>query len=578
MERSLPFRRAWIFGAALFLLAAVCGILAFLQYRWIGEVANAEQQRLQQDLQRNLNFVRRDFNSQIALASNALLPSAKDIEQLGRNRAYLARYQAATEATKQSFSRVALAVPENDELVIFILDPRINTFHKAAWPLGWAKLRERLSMRLSGRPAPAEKYRPEGVAEFPRFSETALGSKRGRQPSEQEWLIVEFDRDYLRGILLPALLQHYLTESGEPQYSVVVTESADRWQEVYHWGPKNADRSGPADAWVTLFELDEAPFRGPAPRGAAQDASAATKPEPSETPAPGNGVWTLRANHPEGSLQSIVERARLRNLYLVAGLLSLLIATVFALIRFTRGTEKLAEIQMNFVSGISHELRTPLAVLRAAGFNLRTRFARQPEQVERYGQLIQDESEKLNALVEQILRYGSVQSGRIIGASEFVEIHTLLEESLPGSRQSIAEAGITIQEKIAANLPPIKADRESLKHALRNLIENAVKHGTRGKAWVGITADRANVSRKAAVRIGILDNGPGIPKEERKLVFQPFFRGKLADENQVHGTGLGLNLAKRIIEAHGGTLTLRSELGKGTEFIVTIPASSAHQS
>jgi signal transduction histidine kinase len=75
-----------------------------------------------------------------------------------------------------------------------------------------------------------------------------------------------------------------------------------------------------------------------------------------------------------------------------------------------------------------------------------------------------------------------------------------------------------------------------------------------------------------------LDNGPGIPKEERKLVFQPFFRGKLADENQVHGTGLGLNLAKRIIEAHGGTLTLRSELGKGTEFIVTIPASTAHQS
>jgi hypothetical protein len=312
MERSLPFRRAWIFGAALFLLAAVCGILAFLQYRWIGEVANAEQQRLQQDLQRNLNFVRRDFNSQIALASNALLPSAKDIEQLGRNRAYLARYQAATESTKQLFSRVALAVPENDELVIFILDPRINIFHKASWPLGWAKLRERLSMRLSGRPAPAEKYRPEGVAEFPRFSETAPGSTRGRQPSEQEWLIVEFDRDYLRGILLPALLQHYLTESGEPQYSVVVTESADRWQEVYHWGPKNADRSGPA----------------------------ATKPEPSETPAPGNGVWTLRANHPEGSLQSIVERARLRNLYLVAGLLSLLIATVFALIRFTRGTEK----------------------------------------------------------------------------------------------------------------------------------------------------------------------------------------------------------------------------------------------
>jgi hypothetical protein len=123
MERSLPFRRAWIFGAALFLLAAVCGILAFLQYRWIGEVANAEQQRLQQDLQRNLNFVRRDFNSQIALTSNALLPSAKDIEQLGRNRAYLARYQAATESTKQLFSPRGVSSSGKWRTGNFILDP-----------------------------------------------------------------------------------------------------------------------------------------------------------------------------------------------------------------------------------------------------------------------------------------------------------------------------------------------------------------------------------------------------------------------------------------------------------------------
>jgi signal transduction histidine kinase len=99
-----------------------------------------------------------------------------------------------------------------------------------------------------------------------------------------------------------------------------------------------------------------------------------------------------------------------------------------------------------------------------------------------------------------------------------------------------------------------------------------VKHGNRDKAWVGISAESASISGKAVVRLGIEDNGPGIPREERELVFEPFFRGKLATDNQVHGTGLGLNLAKRIIEAHGGSLALRSELGKGTEFIVTIPA------
>jgi signal transduction histidine kinase len=563
-----------MFGAALLLLAAVCGILAFLQYRWIGEVANAEQQRLQQELQRNLNSVRRDFNSQIAAATNALLPQGRDVEQAGRDKAYLARYQSASESTKKFFSRVALAVPENGELAIYVLDSKRNFFRSDEWPVGWAKLREGLSARLAGRPPLAEQYRPEGVIEFPRFGGPG-DPVGGRRLGEQEWLIVEFDRDYLRKVVLPSLLRRYLTEAGEPQYSVVVTETADRWREVYRWGPQSTEKSEHADASITVFELDANPFRGSPFRNGGREGTPALRPEPPEPagpPPPGRGAWTLRANHPAGSLESIVARARRRNLYLVAGLLSLLIATVVALIRFTRGTEQLAEIQMNFVSGISHELRTPLSVIRAAGFNLRTKFARQPEQVERYGKLIQDESEKLTALVEQILRYGSVESGRILGAREVVAIPLLLEESLPGTPEGLAEAGVTIEEKIAANLPMVKADRESLKHALRNLIENAVKHGNRDKAWVGISAESASISGKAVVRLGIEDNGPGIPREERELVFEPFFRGKLATDNQVHGTGLGLNLAKRIIEAHGGSLALRSELGKGTEFIVTIPA------
>jgi signal transduction histidine kinase len=167
-----------------------------------------------------------------------------------------------------------------------------------------------------------------------------------------------------------------------------------------------------------------------------------------------------------------------------------------------------------------------------------------------------------------------VESGRILGAREIVEIPELLEASLPGTRQSLTDSGITIEERIDSNIPPIQADRESLCHALRNLIENAIKHGNKEKGWVRLTAARANGSRKPFVRLGIQDNGPGIPRDEQRLVFEPFYRGKLATENQVHGTGLGLNLAKRIIEAHGGTLELRSELGKGTEFIVTIPAVS----
>jgi signal transduction histidine kinase len=151
---------------------------------------------------------------------------------------------------------------------------------------------------------------------------------------------------------------------------------------------------------------------------------------------------------------------------------------------------------------------------------------------------------------------------------------------LPGTPESLAEEGITIEERIATNLPVIRADRQSLTHALRNLLENAVKHrkngknGKNGHTYICISANRATFRGGPAVRIGIQDNGPGIPKEERERVFEPFFRGKLATENQVHGTGLGLNLAKRIIEAHGGVLVLHSEVGKGTELLATIPGVS----
>src|SRR5436190_13364986 len=113
MKLSLPSQHAWIYRAALFLLAAVCGILAFLQYRWIGEVADAENQRLRQELQRNLNLVRRDFNADLTAAAAAMVPTAPDIEQKGSRQAYSDRYEHAGNATKKFFSRVAIAVPEN---------------------------------------------------------------------------------------------------------------------------------------------------------------------------------------------------------------------------------------------------------------------------------------------------------------------------------------------------------------------------------------------------------------------------------------------------------------------------------
>jgi hypothetical protein len=135
---------------------------------------------------------------------------------------------------------MALAVPERSELDLFVLDSSQNSFRKADWPLGWAKLREGLSARLSGAPPPLEPYRPDGVIEFPRFGGKPDTGESSRRSREQNWLIVELDQNYLRSSVLPALLQRYLGESGQPQYSVIVSETSDPRKELYRWGPRHS--------------------------------------------------------------------------------------------------------------------------------------------------------------------------------------------------------------------------------------------------------------------------------------------------------------------------------------------------
>ena len=115
------------------------------------------------------------------------------------------------------------------------------------------------------------------------------------------------------------------------------------------------------------------------------------------------------------------------------------------------------------------------------------------------------------------------------------------------------------------------ADELALKHAIQNLLDNAVKYGTENSDWIGVSARRVD----DAVEVRIADRGPGIPPEEQGSIFNAFFRGRRAQQDQIHGTGLGLNLVKKIVEAHGGNIRVESKPGRGAEFILRIPAAPA---
>jgi signal transduction histidine kinase len=166
-----------------------------------------------------------------------------------------------------------------------------------------------------------------------------------------------------------------------------------------------------------------------------------------------------------------------------------------------------------------------------------------------------------------------VQAGRVIQKPEAMSIHAVIDESLKSSGPAIEDARCVVEKSVDAALPVVLGDPTALKHALRNLLANAAKYGAEGGSWIGISATTVDGDGRQEIEIRVSDRGPGIPGEEQGRIFEPFFRGKRALQEQVHGTGLGLSLVKKIVEAHGGSIAVYSQPAKGAEFVIRIPAA-----
>lgn len=603
-DKALP--RGWLSWATIGLLAVLCGLLALLQNRWIGEVSRAERERLQQQLQSELTHLSREFNNEITTACAGLFPSGMQIEELGREKAYAQRYLQWKESHDRVFSRIALAAPQDGSLVLLNLDLDTAQFSPADWPSTWSDMRDQLRARLNGSgPFEPRMSRNPMLIDLPRFggprdwNEAARlwfrnepGPPRDRkgpgplqlrnepvpprdrnQPGpprfrEQEWLLVELNLDYIRGTLLPELLQRHLGGRGKLEYQAEVVSNADPSQVIFQSTPgPNGRVLGAPDASVNLFEIFY-------PRMQFRDRLRGRFPPGIPTPDNGGrGRWRMLVRHQAGSLEAVVSRARWHNIALSAGILLLILTTVTALVRYSRRAHQLAELQVNFVTGVSHELRTPLTVIRTAAFNLRGRLAAKPDQVERYGKLIQEESEKLTALVEQVLQFASAKAGHVIRTREPVAIGNLIDEGLRSSRVSSNGSHVVVEKQVDAGLPLVLADELAMKLVLQNLLDNAVKYGTEGSNWIGVFASAPPGEEGTVVEVRVADRGPGSPLEEQEHIFEPFFRGRRAVRDQVHGTGLGLNLVKKIVEAHGGAIRVHSEPMKGTEFVIRIPVA-----
>jgi len=565
--------RTWLSWAAVALLVALCAVLAGLQYRWIREVADAESYHLREDLQYRLNLLRRDLNDEVFAACYGYIPANREIQKLGRDLAYLSQYRNRQESGDRVVRRMAIAVPDKLDLVLLFPDATGTHLVPGNWPPEWDAMRKSLIVRLRGGPAPLNQS--STLLEFPRFG---TDTRSGPRSVEQEWLLLDLDADHIGHTLLSDMLNRYLGQHGKLEYDAEVVARANPALTIYR---SSTDSSRAAtwipDASVDLLEIarPQSAIPGP-PSWSADSHPAVLVVEPSNTgtePGPNRALWTLRVHHHAGSLETIVAKGRRTNDLLAAGLLLLIFTTTYALVRFSRRAQNLAELQMNFVAGVSHELRTPLTVIRTAAYNLRGDLANQPGQVARYGSLISEQAEKLSALVEQVLRYGNARAGRVLRKREPVSVQELIEAGLLAARNAAPTKDVIVEKHIEPDLPLILADRESVQHALQNLFENAMKYGLPVGDWIGISATSTKNGGPPAIEIRVTDHGPGIPTEEREYIFDPFFRGQRPLNDQIHGTGLGLNLVKRIIEAHGGTVAVRDNSGSGAEFIVRLPVA-----
>jgi signal transduction histidine kinase len=282
-------------------------------------------------------------------------------------------------------------------------------------------------------------------------------------------------------------------------------------------------------------------------------------------------AWTLVVRHRAGSLDAAVGAVRLRNLAVSFGALLLVAAGVAFVLASARRAERLAQQQIEFVAGVSHELRTPLAVIRSAGENLADGVVADSRQVQRYGALIAREGRRLTEMVEQVMEFAGMEAGRTTREHGPTAMPDVVRDVLRALEPVAREAGVVIDAHVAGAVPPVWGDRLALVRAVQNLVSNAIKYGGEAK-WVGVEIDVRTGRAGREVVVAVHDRGPGIPAAERGRIFEPFYRGADAVAAQVHGSGLGLSLVRRIAEEHGGAVEVESEVGRGSTFSLVLPA------
>lgn len=606
--------------------------LAWLQYRWVGQLSLAERERMQRTLRTAASQFAVDFDNEIFRTLAGLQVEARLLREEDWA-GYAQRYSTWTESgAAPGLVRDVLLV-DGPDLRLRRWNAKAVTFEPASWPEDLADLRKALASHaaafeaMMGRGPDRDRRRDNMVLSLgddaTLVSPVTLFETNPDGPPKITGLgftVIRLDPAVVNDTLIATLAARHLHgDDGRADYRIAVLSRSEPSRVIWESeagaaaaigdrpdvsqgfmaprpdrffmfargrGPGgNGGRGGPSPADTAREPLGDSPRDTPGGGGAGENAPrivvsvlerrengmrASAESRPFN---PFEGRWTLVAKHRAGSLEAAVAAVRTRNLLLSSGILLLLTTAVGFIVVSARRAQALARQQMEFVAAVSHELRTPVAVIGTAAGNLADGVVDDPQRVRKYGATIQGEARRLAETVERVLQLAGIAAGRAAAAPVRVNPADLVREAIEACRPEIGAANARVEVSVADNLPSVEGDAAALRSAVRNLVSNAVKYGGEAR-WVRVgVVGRPEGSPATSVAVTVEDRGPGVAADERRRIFEPFYRGRDAVTRQIHGSGLGLNLVKRIAEAHGGTVGVSSEPGKGTTFTLTLPAA-----
>jgi signal transduction histidine kinase len=355
---------------------------------------------------------------------------------------------------------------------------------------------------------------------------------------------VTFDPDYLTGNLFPEMLEELTSQrisdqGGSPTAMMIYTVDSDGGYEKAPLVASTGWGHGKAEVTRNLNDV----FSGL-----------------------GLGIKF------QGTTVEAMGRRWVTQSFLILGALSLLL--VGGLVLTYRSVNKevsLARLKSDFVSNVSHELRTPLALIRLYAETLELGRIKTEDKKEEYYRIIRKESERLTALINNILDFSRIEAGGKEYDFRETDVAELVRSTLDAYRFQIEQQGFALEENIETNIPAVRVDREAIARSLVNLVNNALKYSA-GEKFLGVKLYRSN----GVLKLEVIDRGIGIARSEQEKIFEKFYRTGDPLVHNSKGSGLGLSLVRHIARAHGGEVEVESTPGKGSKFTLLLPLVANH--